>query len=152
MYNCQFTLNGSPMSQFVINGRAFPVFSGPPRYINKRSDMRRPQLGPIPVGKHCIVDRLSGGRLGWLYERRVEKTDGFALFADDGRIDDHTSCDQVIRGNFRLHPAVGTGASRGCITLPNMADFTIVRGLLRSVRNHKIPCADISAYGKVTVL
>ncbi|VWC20725.1 DUF2778 domain-containing protein [Burkholderia latens] len=102
-------------------------------------------------GTYYIVDRQSGGRFGWLYDAFGGKPDWFALYADDGRIDDETFCNGVSRGNFRLHPAVGRGLSKGCITIRSEADFSIVKGMLRSVKNVKIPRADILTYGKVIV-
>jgi hypothetical protein len=42
------------------------------------------------------------------------KADWFALFADDGTIDDNTLCNHVRRGEFRLHPR-HIGISQGCI-------------------------------------
>jgi hypothetical protein len=51
----------------------------------------------------------------------------FALWRDDGGIDDYTWIEGVKRGNFRLHP--GT-LSEGCITLPHDSDFATLRNAL----------------------
>lgn len=73
--------------------------------------------GAIPPGTYYIVDRLSGGRLGWIKDFISGKNEWFALFAADSSVDDIAFCNGVRRGEFRLHPKVGTGISKGCITI-----------------------------------
>jgi len=126
--DCSFRLNGQPMSQLVMGASAYPAFSGRSGYVNKPSYMCVPNFGALPIGKYYIVDRVSGGRLGWL--RDWVKGDWFGLYAADGRIDDVTFCDGVKRGGFRLHPKAGRGISEGCITLDRPTDFDVVRGIL----------------------
>ncbi|KAB0634949.1 DUF2778 domain-containing protein [Burkholderia latens] len=150
MHRCTFTLNDEPISIFEINGRKFPAFSGKSPYINKRDHQCLGNYGPIPTGTYYIVDRQSGGRLGRFKDAFSGKREWFALYADDGRIDDYTFCNSVTRGEFRLHPKSGTGTSKGCITLENQADFDIVRGMLLGGRG-VIPGTEVRAYGKVTV-
>ena len=151
MYICSFTLNDRITSVFEIAGRSYPAFSGLDDHANKRRDVCLPDLGPIPTGAYYIVDRQSGGHMGWWYDAFGDKPDWFALYADDGRIDDETFCNGVRRGNFRLHPAVGRGLSKGCITIQQQSDFNIIKGMLRGVKNVKVPCTDILTYGKVIV-
>ncbi|WP_414675066.1 tlde1 domain-containing protein [Luteibacter sp.] len=76
----------------------------------------------------------------------------FALCAADLRIDDNTYCDSVLRGQFRLHPAVLFGRSAGCITLPFMHDFHVVRHFIRQQEMFDVPCTNLKAYGQVIVL
>jgi hypothetical protein len=148
---CSFALNGEPMSCFTINSRSFPAFSGLEELVNKRSSMCVAARGPIPVGTYYIVDRESGGRLGWLRDLLKGSSDWFALYADDGRIDDRTYCDQVQRGQFRLHPRVGRGISKGCITLDKVSDFHFVRNVLKSTPKTPISGSNTMHYGVVTV-
>ncbi|HGL4259696.1 DUF2778 domain-containing protein [Burkholderia dolosa] len=103
MHICTFELNDKPISRFEIAGRAFPAFSGAGPHANKRTFMCVPDLGPLPVGTYYIVDRKSGGWLGTLRDSIAGNSEWFALYADDGRVDDETFCDDVKRGRFRLH-------------------------------------------------
>ncbi|MFP3617622.1 DUF2778 domain-containing protein, partial [Paraburkholderia sp. SIMBA_050] len=69
-----------------------------------------PNDGPLPAGVYYIVDRQSGGRMGWLNDFRSDllagthRADWFALYRNDGVIDDWTSLNGIRRGHFRLHP------------------------------------------------
>ncbi|WP_244122195.1 DUF2778 domain-containing protein [Burkholderia latens] len=139
------------MSAFEIDGRKFPAFSGLTPHINKRSQQCLKAYGPIPLGTYYIVDRQSGGRLGRFHDLGSGKSNWFALYAVDDRIDDETFCNGVRRGEFRLHPKSGFGISRGCITLNDEADFHIVRGLLKNSSASFIPGTNIRTYGKVVV-
>lgn len=80
-----------------------------------------------------------------------DHSEWFALYAIDGKIDDETYCNQVKRGNFRLHPKGPRGISEGCITIEKLADFNYIRALLKSVAPAVIPGSDLKAYGKVVV-
>jgi hypothetical protein len=81
----------------------------------------------------------------------LKREQWFALYADDERVDDETFCDSLKRGQFRLHPALGSGRSLGCITLPFFTDFTILRRKLLAAPQHDIPGRDKRAYGRVVV-
>jgi hypothetical protein len=151
MHACRFTLNNQPMSAFEIAGRSYPAFSGLDHYINQRAQHCTKDLGPIPIGTYYVVDRESGGRLGWLRDLQARRHEWFALYADDGKIDDRTFCNGVQRGEFRLHAKAGFGISKGCIVLDRKADFDIVRGMLLGTKNTFIPGTPIRTYGKVTV-
>lgn len=76
----------------------------------------------------------------------------FALYCDDGHIDDYMWVDGVKRGNFRLHPIGGGGISQGCITLQNYSDFQNVRRALL----HTVPVpagnSGLLAYGRIEVI
>lgn len=115
MFECPFELNDKPMSTFKLAGLSFPAFSGYGNNINKRSTVCLAGAGAIPPGTYYLLDRESGGRLGGLWDRIKGRTNWFALYADDGRIDDYTFCNEIERGNFRLHPKGPRGISKGCI-------------------------------------
>ncbi|HEY2024030.1 DUF2778 domain-containing protein [Paraburkholderia sp.] len=148
MHHCTFELNEEPISTFEITGFSFPAFSGIGNHINKKLYSCLPDLGAISPGTYYIVDRQSGGRLGWLWDRVLRHQDWFALYAADGRIDDETFCANVRRGNFRLHS--GT-LSKGCITIIDPADFNVIKAMLRADRGSLIPGTDIRFYGEVLV-
>ncbi|MDF0607085.1 DUF2778 domain-containing protein [Neisseriaceae bacterium TC5R-5] len=140
------------MSTFTINSRSFPAFSGLDTLVNKRQYVCTAQRGAIPLGRYYIVDRESGGRLGWLWDMFSGGKDRwFALYADDGKIDDKTFCQNVQRGEFRLHPKGPAGISKGCITIEKQSDFNIIYGILKASGKVKIPGTDIYTYGIVTV-
>lgn len=151
MYQCSFELNNQPMSTFKVGSRSFPAFSGLANHVNKRIAVCIPNFGPIPPGTYYIVDRESGGFFGWLYDMIGQRKDWFALYANDGKIDDETYCKEVQRGNFRLHPKVGEGISKGCITINRQSDFNTIRDLLRGTSKQAIPGSTLLAYGKVIV-
>lgn len=151
MHQCTFKLNNEPMSAFCVGASSFPAFSGLEPHVNLRASACVPDLGPIPLGSYYIIDRQSGGRLGWLYDMVGDKEDWFGLYAADKRIDDWTYCNEVRRGNFRLHPKVGRGISRGCITINRPTDFHVIRHLLRASKKMQIPGTQLFAYGKVAV-
>ncbi|MDE2203258.1 MAG: DUF2778 domain-containing protein [Burkholderiaceae bacterium] len=154
MFECSFELNDQPMSTFKVGTASFPAFSGYGAYINKRASMCLPNLGPIPTGSYYIIDRQSGGRLGWLWDQVRGHADRFALYAIDGRMDDQTYCNQVLRGNFRLHPKTGAGISQGCITIAEPHNFARIRATLKSSAILSLRAADgktLQAYGKVLV-
>jgi Protein of unknown function (DUF2778) len=73
------------------------------------------------------------------------------LYSDDLKIDDQTFCDKVIRGQLRLHPAGWTGQSAGCVTLPFMRDFLMLRQTILSQEKFDVPCADMNSYGQLVV-
>jgi hypothetical protein len=148
MHHCTFKLNSEPISTFKITGFSFPDFSGIGNHVNKKLDACLPDIGPIPPGTYYIIDRQSGGRLGWLWDRVLRHQDWFALYAADGRIDDETFCANVSRGNFRLH----SGAlSKGCITIADQGDFNLIKAMLRGGTGYFIPGTDIKFYGGVLV-
>lgn len=151
MIQCSFELNNQPISMFRIHGLSLPAFSGLPPYVNVRAAGCLADFGPIPPGQYYVVDRRSGGRLGWLHDSFGGKSEWFALYAADGSIDDSTLCDDVQRGQFRLHPRGPRGISRGCIVIDNESDFQHMRALLVNNGLHPIPGSMLRAYGMVTV-
>lgn len=151
MFDCTFELNNQPMSAFKVGAVSFPAFSGLRNHVNKRQSACLVALGPIPPGSYYILDRQTGGRLGAIWDQIYRRQGWFALYADDGRVDDETFCDQITRGQFRLHPKGPAGRSEGCIVIDDPVDFHRLRALLSCHRPQPIPNSNLSAYGKVTV-
>ena len=151
MIECTFKLNGEPMSELVCEGRRFPAFSGLHSYINKRMTACVAGFGAIPPGAYYIIDRESGGILGSIRDAIKNRRDWFSLLADDGKIDDETICDKVLRGQFRLHPKGSLGISQGCIVIDDVHRFQDLRTLLKAATQQKIPGSSVMTYGRVIV-
>ncbi len=151
MKKCTFELNGKPMSAFKIGASSFPAFSGDGGHVNRRVSACIRSYGPIPPGEYFILDRESGGRIGWLRDLFSGRTDWFALYANDEKIDDETWCEEVKRGRFRLHPKGPRGVSNGCIVIDNGTNFLFIRSILRSQTPINIEGTDIQAWAKVIV-
>lgn len=134
-----------------MGASSFPAFSGLGDYANKRPLACSPNLGAIPPGMYYILDRPSGGRLGWLRDSVLGRTDWFALYAVDGKIDDETWCDKVRRGEFRLHPKGNLGISQGCIVIDKMDDFQLLQYRLRAQPAIHVPEASIDVWAEVVV-
>lgn len=107
--------------------------------------------GPIPPGTYFIVDRPSGGVLGFGRDWLGNKGDWFAPLADDHSIEDSTLCDKATRGIFRLHPTGPLGLSEGCITIDAVKDFNAIRKQLKALPEEAIPNSGLTAYAKVIV-
>jgi hypothetical protein len=151
MYECSFELNNQPMSEFKIAGTSFPAFSGTGSHVNQRTSICLPSVGPIPPGRYYIFDRQSGGLFGGLRDAASGHAEWFALYAIDSKIDDEVLCNQIKRGNFRLHPKVGLGVSKGCITLKESSDYQFVRQILKNSAPMAVPGSALKAYGRVWV-
>ncbi len=135
------TLNSKVFTVLECKGVGnFPVFSGTGAGRDNPADVAMADIGPLPPGRYYIVDRQSGGHLGYLKDFFLEHIYGtdrgkwFALYRDDGVIDDFTFIQGVKRGNFRLHPIGPRGLSEGCITLANPVNFDALRNALLSTR------------------
>ncbi|AIO70347.1 DUF2778 domain-containing protein [Burkholderia oklahomensis] len=155
---CSFTLNHQRMSSLSCQGfGSVLAFSGNGKYTNDPASTTIPKDGALPTGIYYIVDRESGGRLGWLNDLGADalagthRADWFALYRADGTIDDWTFVNGVRRGNFRLHPVGYWGISEGCITMPNKDQFKRLRSFLKSQPASKIPGTNTNYYGRVTV-
>ncbi|WP_369801868.1 tlde1 domain-containing protein [Pantoea sp. SM3] len=82
----------------------------------------------------------------------TDRSTCFALYRDDGKIDDITFINGVKRGQFRLHPIGPLSISEGCITLAHPVQFNYMRDrLLRDGPTLKIPGSSLMAYGTVKV-
>ncbi|WP_268793405.1 DUF2778 domain-containing protein [Noviherbaspirillum sp. Root189] len=139
------------MSTFRLSGQVYSAFSGLGKHANQRAMACMKHVGPIPPGRYFILDRQSGGRLGKVRDLVTGRTDWFSLYAIDQRLDDETYCDQVSRGNFRLHPKGGLGRSEGCVVIDHEADFRHLRMVLTSVSPVKVTGTDLKVYGTLQV-
>lgn len=155
---CTFALNGQSTSTLDCVGLgAIVAFSGNGSYVNDPKSTALPNSGPLPAGIYYIVDRQSGGHMGWLNDLLADfvagthRVEWFALYRDDGIIDDWTSIDGIRRGHFRLHPAGYWGTSEGCITLPHKSQFDMLRKFLKSQPAGIIPSTGMKYYGRVLV-
>ncbi|MES3154271.1 DUF2778 domain-containing protein [Sphingomonas faeni] len=155
---CTFALNGRSMSTLVAPGvGSFAAFSGSGRWRNDPKGVGVAKIGPLPEGRYYIVDRESGGRLGWLRDfvkdswSGIDHSSWFALLRDDGRLDDETFVGHIRRGEFRLHPVGPMGISEGCVTLRRLADFVRLAAALRNAQPLAIPRGGGRAYGTIEV-
>ena len=152
MFQCSYHLNDKPLSDFVVAGNRFPAFSGLGGSVNKRAAACHVGVGPIPPGQYWILDREKGGLMSQARARfATPKDHWFALYRDDGKIDDKMMCDAIERGNFRLHPNGRGGISQGCITIKAESDFQRLAALLRSLAPVAIGGSTVKAFGLVTV-
>ena len=66
---CNMTLNSKTFTVLECRGAgSFPVFSG----NDNLADVAMADIGPLPPGRYYIVDRQSGGRLGYLRDFFLE--------------------------------------------------------------------------------
>lgn len=156
--SCTYTLNHKSISEFACPSfGSVPAFSGRNQYTNDPGSTAVAKAGPLPAGSYFIIDRQSGGRFGWLWDRiedlgaRTTRSEWFALYRNDDVIDDNTFINGIQRGNFRLHPVGRFGRSDGCITLLNVDQFNKLATYLRKQPKSRIPGTAIDYYGTVTV-
>lgn len=103
------------------------------------------------------MDRGSGGLFSHIRDfladlaNRTERRKWFALYRDDGNVDDWTFIDDVARGLFRLHPHGTSKVSKGCITLADPPGFYRLRDRLLHATPVAIPGGSGFAYGTVEV-
>ena len=136
-------------SDGTVTKRTVNVFSGDGVHKNNPKSQNIPKNGPIPQRSYYIVDRESGGMLGWIRDWFSGKDEWFALLADDGKIDDETFVGTVRRGEFRMHPG---SLSYGCITFSDASWYDEMRQILLKTSKMTIDGSSIKAYGKVTVV
>ncbi len=158
MIRCTFHLNGGQMSTLSCPGVGFfPAYSGHSG-INRNNPnaIALKKKGPLPPGKYYIVTRSRGGMRSRWHDMLKELESGsnrdfwFALYRDDGALDDLTFIDNVERGAFRLHPAGTSGISEGCITLPVHSHYRILHHALLSTGSLHIT-AELKAFGTIQV-
>lgn len=66
---CTFLLNNQRMSALQCPGLgAVAAFSGDGASIDNPAATAKKDEGPLPKGTYYIVDRQSGGHLGWLWD------------------------------------------------------------------------------------
>ncbi|MCC8395267.1 DUF2778 domain-containing protein [Paraburkholderia sp. MMS20-SJTR3] len=160
----KFLVNNKDLSPLTIDGvGTFNAFSGDNIYRNRGGCTTIANKGPIPAGKYWIVARPAGGpgsRIqAWLKDEwnsfkgnPSDHSEWFALYRDDGMIDDVTWVNGVKRGQFRLHPAGGEGRSFGCITLPSRFDFVRIRSALLHTSAIVAGSSGLNAYGTIEVI
>jgi hypothetical protein len=160
----KFLVDNEPLSPLNIFGvGTFMAFSGNGIYRNRGGCTALKDDGPIPAGRYWIVDRPSGGirsRLQSLAKDAANSIVGtpsyrgewFALYPDDGKIDDYIWVNGVQRGNFRLHPVGGRGISLGCITLQSYSDFQTIRRALLHTTTVPARNSGLHAYGWIEVI
>lgn len=160
----RFVVDNSKVLMLAICGvGSFPAFSGDGMFLNRGGCTAVVDRGPLPAGKYWIVERPSGGLASRTKASLIDAWNSlrgapsrhkewFALYRDDGKIDDWTWVNGVRRGNFRLHPVGGAGLSFGCITLKSLADFKRLHEAL--LRTSTIPAGNsgIDAYGWIEVI
>jgi hypothetical protein len=135
----------------------FAAFSGDNSGRNNPADIAIPDVGPLPPGRYYIVDRGSGGLFTHIRDFFVAHTYGpdhrkwFALYKDDGVVDDWTFVEGVKRGNFRLHSHGIRNFSKGCITLADSLAFERLHERLKHTTLMNIPGDTGLAYGTVEV-
>ncbi|HAT1620553.1 TPA: DUF2778 domain-containing protein [Raoultella planticola] len=127
MIRCTFCLNGNQLSNLSCPGIGFfPACSG--------------TGGLLTVLTDPIASFISGS----------DRSIWFALYRHDSQIDDLTWVGEVQRGHFRLHPAGYKGVSEGCITLPRLSDFMLLRAALLNTPTIQIT-ASLTAFGTIQV-
>jgi len=149
--SCTFLLNSQVFSRLNYDGVNCTAFSGNGRHRSSPASGNVPNDGCIPVGRYYIVDRQSGGRLGAILDWIADRDVWFALWRDDGAIDDATFLDGVRRGEFRLHPKGPRRISLGCITLEYLNEFKALRAYLLAQPVSYIPKTMTRTYGTVSV-
>jgi hypothetical protein len=158
--HCTFTLNKKSVSTLSCSGVGeFAAFSGNDGAAKNNAEYASMKdVGPLPPGRYYIVDRGSGGLYTHLRDavldtiNRTDKITWFALYRDDGSVDDETFINGVRRGNFRLHPHGLMNVSDGCITLVDVTAFNRLRkSLLLGTVRIPVPSGKGFAYGTVEV-
>jgi hypothetical protein len=147
-----FTLNQGTFSTLAGLKSSYVAFSGDGTGRNNAADAAAANHGPIPPGRYHVVERPSGGRLGPVRDFLLGRDEWFALFRDDGSIDDETFVSGVRRGEFRLHPLGPRRMSTGCIVLQYPAEFTKLRAELTGAATTTISGSARRSYGTIDVL
>jgi hypothetical protein len=158
---CVFDLNKKQLSVLQCDGGGvpgtLPAFSGQGVGRDNPDEAARADVGPLPKGLYYIVDRQSGGHLGWLRDLAgrlglgtTDHTQWFMLW--NAASGDSTFVGKVKRGAFRLHPIGPLGLSEGCITVTDVEGFNkLAAALRRSGPNLPVPGTTMKAYGTVEV-
>jgi hypothetical protein len=160
----KFVVDNNKIAILSIYGAGvFTAFSGNGIYRNRGGCTAVKDNGPLPAGKYWIVDRPAGGLLSQteafiastttrLRGSPSDRSEWFALYRDDGLIDDYTWINGVRRGNFRLHPIGASGNSFGCITLPSLANFETIRRALLHTTRIDAGRSGLKSYGWIEVI
>jgi hypothetical protein len=155
---CTFSLNARATSNLICSGfGSITAYSGQQWGRDNPVATANENIGPLPAGTYYIVDRQSGGMLGWLRDLYSEygwgttdRTKWFALW--NPYTGDSTMIEGIRRGNFRLHPEGQRHLSEGCITVVSHLDFDQLQRFIRSRKaDLPIPGSTMRAYGTVDV-
>jgi hypothetical protein len=85
------------------------------------------------------------------FVNQTDRGKWFALYRDEGSVDDWTFINGVGRGHFRLHPHGLANVSEGCITLTDPPAYYRLRDRLLRAAPIAIPGGKAFAYGTVQV-
>jgi hypothetical protein len=155
---CSFSINSKETSTLYCEGfGGVKAFSGTSVGRDNPLDTAMENIGPLPAGTYYLVDRQSGGRLGWLWDwlaihshASSDHSKWFTLWNE--RSGDTTFIHGVQRGHFRLHPMGSRRLSQGCITVVSWLDFDALQRFIRShALDVPIPGTTLKAYGTVVV-
>lgn len=156
---CTYVLNGEPLSRLVCDGVSYDAFSGDAAsYVNEVRYQDIPKSGPIPLGKYYILDRESGGHLGWARQplsdlaAGTDRGEWLSLYRDDDVVNDETFINGTRRGEFRIHPVGPKGISQGCITLFSLLGFNVLRQHIRNRPGQTLPGKSVKYYGLLEVI
>ena len=112
----------------------------------------------MPLGRYYILDRESGGMLGWIRQpvkdvfAGTDRSEWFSLYRDDGEVDDQTAINNIQRSAFRIHPVGPQGISQGCVTMTSKLAFDELRRSLRNLPGEILPSTGIKYFGVLDVL
>ncbi|HTH61615.1 MAG TPA: DUF2778 domain-containing protein [Paraburkholderia sp.] len=155
---CTYWENGKTTSRLFCSGfGSVEAFSGTGPGRNNPRATAMANIGPLPSGRYYLVDRQSGGRLGWLWDWlgtslhvTTDHSKWFMLWHE--RTGDSAFVEGIRRGSFRLHPAGPQNLSKGCITVVSPAQFDLLQRYIRSrVPDKPVPGQTFNAYGTVDV-
>lgn len=157
---CTYVLNGEPLSRLICDGVSYDAFSGDTaqNYVNNLRYQDVPGKGPLPLSKYYILDRESGGSMGWLIQpikdlsAGTDRSEWLSLYRDDGVVDDQTSVDNIQRGAFRINPVGPMGISQGCVTLTSKLAFDVLKKYIRSRQGEVLPDKEKRNYGILEVI
>ncbi|HEX8589427.1 DUF2778 domain-containing protein [Pseudomonas sp.] len=156
---CTYVLNGEPLSELTCEGKTYEAFSGnSATYVNDSRYQDIVNSGPLPLGRYYILDRESGGMMGWIREpvkdlfARTNRSEWLSLYRDDGVVDDLTSVNNISRGAFRIHPVGPQRISQGCVTLNSELAFEELRTFIRNMPGEVLEGTSIKFYGVLEVL
>lgn len=150
MLNCRFRLNNQPVSELIVDGiGSFRAFSGNDGFRNSLAAQCLEDIGPLPLGRYYVLDRVNGGRAKFFKDLIGYRSDWFVLYAIDNDVDDVMWCDEVARGKFRLHYG---GNSDGCITVIDRAQYTMLHDMIKSYGASPVEGGKFNAYGILEVV
>ncbi|MFM0603671.1 DUF2778 domain-containing protein [Paraburkholderia sediminicola] len=155
---CTFVLNKQKTSVLTCPGTAsVSAFSGTAQGRDNPDDTAMENIGPLPKGVYYLVDRQSGGHIGFV--RDLWNAHGFGstdrqywFMLWNPVSGDTTNINGVRRGNFRLHPMGPLRLSEGCITVTSPDAFDVLQKYIRSQGlTVPVPGSTMRAYGTVEV-